>query len=146
ELINEPATMVCDTFLGGSQAICLDGGWLCVIHESEWVNGMRRYFHRFVWLDSRNHLKLLSRRFYLRLPGYELVAGLAWHPDGQRLVLSFSQNDCDLFLAVFDADEIRGILLDASDHERASNDAIAQSLNTLRDLARTVSREYQEAR
>lgn len=95
-----------------------------VIHEFEWVDRKRRYFHRFVWLDKGNHLWRLSRRFYLHAAGYEFVAGMAWHTDERRLVITFSQNDSDPFFAVFDAAELRGVLLDIAEHERAADEAL----------------------
>jgi hypothetical protein len=134
ELINEPAAIAADTFLGGSQAVAFDGGWLMVIHEFEWVDRKRRYFHRFVWLDEGNRLRRLSRRFYMHAPGYEFVAGMACHPDAQHLVFSFSVNDRDPFLATVAAGDVRAILLDAAEHQRASNEVIAFGWDTLREL------------
>lgn len=103
-----------------------DQGWLIVVHEVEHVNGRRRYFHRFIWMDSANTLRRLSRRFYLRQVGYEFVAGMAWHPDGERLVISFSINDQEQFLAVVNVDDVRRVLLEIAQHEQASQETIVE--------------------
>lgn len=113
-----------DNFRGGSQAVELDNGWLIVIHEAEIVNGGRRYFHRFIWLDPGNTPSRLSRRFYFRHVGVEFVAGMAWHPDGRRLVISFSVDDREPFLAIVDANDVRALLLDVDEHRLASNQAV----------------------
>lgn len=135
ELINEPARISAETFFGGSQAVPFDQGWLTLIHEFEWVDRKRRYFHRFIWLDEKNHLRRVSRRFYMRIRGYEFVAGMAWHVDERHLVISFSVNDADPFLAIVDSNDVRAILLDLSEHEKASGDSIAAGKNTLRQIA-----------
>lgn len=75
-----------------------DEGWLAIIHEVEHVNRQRRYCHRFIWMDSGNTLRRLSRRFYLKKLGVEFVAGMAWHFDDARLVISFSEHDPRCFL------------------------------------------------
>lgn len=56
-LHNEIAPVVSETFRGGSQAVAFDRGWLMIIHEHEHVNGKRRYFHRFIWMDAANTLQ-----------------------------------------------------------------------------------------
>ena len=130
-ITEQPAAIAADTFLGGSQAVDFDGGWLIVIHEFEFVDYKRRYFHRFIWLNRNNVLSRLSRRFYLRQPGYEFVAGMAWHPDGKRLAISFSVNDSDLFVAILAGDDVRKILLDIDEHELASRQAVAAGRDIL---------------
>ena len=126
-LSNEPASIAAETFRGGSQAIPFDDGWLMVVHEVELVNGIKRYFHRFIWMDARNVLRRLSRRFYFRIleqVGPEFVTGLAWHPDDERLVISFATNDADPCLAVVDASDVRAALVEISEHEQASRDVV----------------------
>ena len=82
-----PASVAAESFRGSFQAIDFDDGWLMVVHEVEQVNNRRRYFHRFVWMDAANSVHRISRQFYLRKPGVEFIAGMAWHPDDKRLVL-----------------------------------------------------------
>ena len=131
---DEPAPVAAENFRGGSQAVVFDGGWLMITHEAEVVNHRRRYFHRFIWLDGDNMLRRLSRRFYLRQLGYEFVAGMAWHLDGQHLVISFSVHDTDACLAVVSVNDVRAILLDIAGHGRANQEAIAAGRPALEKL------------
>ncbi|MFI5023464.1 MAG: FkbM family methyltransferase [Alphaproteobacteria bacterium] len=120
----EAAPIAVENFRGGSQAIPFDGGWLMLIHEWELVHTSRHYLHRFVWLDGNNRLSRLSRRFFFRRVSYEFAAGLAWHVHGERLVISFSLEDREPFLAVVEASDVRTALLEIEEHRRASGKAI----------------------
>jgi glycosyltransferase involved in cell wall biosynthesis len=133
-LHNEPTQTVADSFRGGSQVVAFDDGWLALIHEVEQVNGKRWYFHRFVWLDAANTLCRQSRRFYFRQHGIEFAAGMTWHPDDKHLVISFSVDDSDLYLAVVDADDVRAILLEIAEHRRASEEVVEAASATLAEL------------
>jgi glycosyltransferase involved in cell wall biosynthesis len=123
-LRDEPAAIAAEDFRGGSLAIPFDDGWLMVIHQAEVVNDKRRYLHRVIWFDGDNIFRRLSRPFYLRHVGYEFVAGIAWHPDGVRILISFSVHDADPHLAVVAAADIRAALSDVDDHRRASEEAV----------------------
>ena len=70
------------------------------------------YWHRFVWFDAELALRGVSRRFCLQQPGVEFASGLAWHPDGERLLISFGVRDREAWLATVEADEVRAILSD----------------------------------
>lgn len=134
EILNEPADIAAETFLGGSQAVPYEAGWLSVIHEFEWVDRKRRYFHRFVWLDKGLRLRRFSRRFYMIAAGYEFVAGLTWDHQNQMLLISFSVNDRELYLATVSPAELSAILLPAAEHCQASDDVIVGGRRALRDL------------
>ena len=123
-ILDEQARKVAETvppimaehFRGGSQAVAFDGGWLAVIHEArmkEIASGKRYYHHRFVWLDEARVLRRVSRAFYFHKKAIEFAAGLAWHPDGKRLIVSFSVEDRESWIATVDAGEVRSALLDA---------------------------------
>jgi glycosyltransferase involved in cell wall biosynthesis len=101
-------------FRGGSQAIAFDGGWLALIHEVRWSPSQNRrfYHHRFVWFDEASKLRALSRPFFFHKKGIEFAAGLAWHPDGQRLLVSYGVADSEAWIATVDASEVRGVLED----------------------------------
>jgi len=103
-----------EEFRGGSQAIPFDGGWLALIHEVlSWTTpGRRSYQHRFVWLDKSRVVLGVSRAFFFHKKAIEFAAGLAWHPDGERLMVSFSIGDHESWIATVDADDVRGVLLD----------------------------------
>ncbi len=119
-LRDEDAPITVENFLGGSQAIPFDGGWLMLIHEWELAGTRCNYFHRFIWLDSRNRLARVSRRFLFLKPASEFAAGLAWHVSGDCLVASFGIDDHSPTLAIIEARDIRMALLDIEEHERAS--------------------------
>ncbi len=93
ETISESAPEIAATrFRGGTQLLSFAGGWLAPIHEVHWRPSERRryYYHRFVWFDDANALRGVSRPFFFNKKGVEFVAGLAWHPDGERLLVSYS--------------------------------------------------------
>ena len=97
-------------FRGGSQLIEFDSGWLTLIHEVIFRNGARVYLHRFVWFDKANSLKRVSCLFFFQKKGIEFAAGLAWHPDGNRLIASYGVGDGESWMATIEADDVRKIL------------------------------------
>jgi hypothetical protein len=103
-------------FRGGSQLIAFDGGWLALIHEVHWRGSTDRRFyqHRFIWLDDAGVLRGVSRQFVLHAKGVEFAAGLAWHPDGRRLLISFGIADRESWIATVEADEVRRVLEDVT--------------------------------
>jgi hypothetical protein len=68
------------------------------------------YWHRFVWFDAENVLRGVSRRFYFQQKGVEFAAGLAWHPDGGRLLISYGVDDSEAWIATVDAGDVRHAL------------------------------------
>lgn len=122
-LVQEIPSVAVENFRGGSQAVSFDGGWLMVIHEWENVRAIRHYFHRFIWFDENNRLNRISRRFFFQRIASEFVAGLAWHPTGDRLVIGFGIDDHEPTLAVVDAGDVRAALLDIDEHRKASDRA-----------------------
>lgn len=122
-LVQEMPSVAVENFRGGSQAIPFDRGWLMVIHEWENVRTIRHYFHRFIWFDENNRLNRISRRFFFQRIASEFVAGLAWHPTGDRLVIGFGIDDHEPTLAVVDAGDVRAALLDIDEHRKASDRA-----------------------
>src|SRR5262249_26977213 len=100
-------------FRGGTQAIPFDGGWLALIHEVRIRDGQRYYRHRFVWFDAAARLRRVSRPFFFQIRGVEFAAGLAWHPDGKRLMITYGVADSEAWIATVDADEVQGLLEDA---------------------------------
>jgi hypothetical protein len=79
----------------------------------------RFYHHRFVCFDETNTLRRVSRPFVLHDKGTEFAAGLAWHPDGQRLLISYGVADREAWIATVSADEVRESLEDAEDLQSA---------------------------
>ncbi len=100
-------------FRGGSQVIAFDGGWLALVHQTRVRDGQRQYRHRFVWFDEELKLRGVGRQFFFRKHGVEFAAGLAWHPDGKRLVISYGVGDNEAWIATVDGDDVRRVLDDA---------------------------------
>jgi hypothetical protein len=75
--------------------IAFEDGWLGLIHEVQWKPDANRRFyqHRFVWFYGANELGRVSRPFFFHKKGIEFAAGLAWHPDGTRLLISYDVAD-----------------------------------------------------
>jgi glycosyltransferase involved in cell wall biosynthesis len=101
-----------EQFRGGTQALPFDGGWLALVHEVSVSDNRRHYQHRFVWLDVTSRLRRVSRPFFFIRKGVEYAAGLAWHPDWKRLVISFGVADSEAFIATVEAAEVRLLLED----------------------------------
>ena len=99
-----------EQFRGGSQAIAFDRGWLTLIHEVAISDGRRHYHHRFVWFDDGRNIRRMSRPFFFEHHGIEFAAGLAWHPDGRRLVLTYGVKDSEARIATVDSDDVRRML------------------------------------
>ena len=79
------------TSAAARNAIAFDGGWLALIHEVRQGSryAERFYQHRFVWFDAADATRRVSRPFFFNKKGIEFAAGLAWHPDGKRLLISY---------------------------------------------------------
>ena len=92
--------------------IAFDGGWLALVHEAGLRDKQRHYRHRFVWFDEATRLRGVSRPFFFDKSGVEFAAGLAWHPDGKRLVVSYGVEDSEAWIATVDADDVRCVLED----------------------------------
>jgi hypothetical protein len=105
-------TIAADHFCGGSQMVGFFGGWLALIHEAHVDGNTRRYQHRFVWFDAMNVLRSITRQFFFQANGIEYAAGLTWHPDGKRLLISYGVGDSAAWIATVDALEVRQALTD----------------------------------
>ena len=115
-------------FRGGTQLIAFEDGWLALIHEVQWKPDANRRFyqHRFVWFDRANKLGRVSRPFFFHKKGLEFAAGLAWHPDGTRLLISYGVADCQSWIATVAAAEVRSALEDV---ERLPSGILALELD-----------------
>ncbi|WP_018322525.1 tetratricopeptide repeat protein [Bradyrhizobium sp. WSM2793] len=104
------AEISAEHFRGGSQLVPFDGGWLALIHVQVHAEQRRFYFHRFVWFNCSNHLAGVSRPFYFKRKGVEFAVGMAWHPDQERLFISFGVADSQSWIATVGAGDIRATL------------------------------------
>src|SRR5262249_48002683 len=98
-----------EQFLGNTQAIAFDGGWLALIDEVKMSDASQFNQHRFIWFDGETVLRSSSRRFYFQEKERELVSGLSWHPDGKRLLVTYCVGQKS-WIAVVSAAEVNGLL------------------------------------
>jgi tetratricopeptide (TPR) repeat protein len=101
-----------DRLSGGSQLIPFMTGWLALVHESRTRpgDGKRYYQHRFVFMNTTTSQMKVSKAFVLHDKQIEFAAGLAWHPDGKRLVISYGIKDCEAWLATIEWHEVTDLL------------------------------------
>jgi glycosyltransferase involved in cell wall biosynthesis len=125
-LMQRPAPWAADQLRGGSQAIPFGPGWLALCHEHVSFGKARFYLHRFVWLDRSGVLRRISPPFNLIRTGIEFVAGLAWHPDGKRLVISFGVADAESWIGCVQAADLPKLLT----HSAPVADAAAGATTT----------------
>jgi glycosyltransferase involved in cell wall biosynthesis len=98
---------------GGSPLMPYKGGWLAIVHEARWFSQQdhRRYYtHRLVWLDERSLLSRTSAPFCFHDKGIEYSAGLALHPDGERLMIAYSRRDRSAHIAAITLKDLEGML------------------------------------
>jgi FkbM family methyltransferase len=148
-LIDETGRTIAETtppiaaeqFRGGAQAIEFDGGWLALVHEEVLGDTVadRSHQHRFVRFDRMGTLRNVSRPFYFQQHGIEVAAGLAWHPDGRRLIVSYGARDTEAWVATIDAGDVSPVLEDATglpSGRQSVSDLGAESLGAtrLRDM------------
>ena len=101
-----------DALSGGSQVIPFQGGFLCLVHEARHRpdNGKRYYQHRFVMIANHGTgLMSITPPFYFHEKVIEFAAGLAWHPDGERLMISYGREDKEAWIATVDWHDIAGM-------------------------------------
>jgi hypothetical protein len=90
-------------------------GSLALIHEAERCEGEQYDWHRWVWFDEAGVLREASPPFFFRQRRLERAAGLALHPDGKHLLISYGVAENEAWLAMVDTADIRSTLEDA-DH------------------------------
>jgi len=102
-----------DNISGGSPLIKFKNGWLGIVHEAIDPGDYRRvYIHRWVWLSEDHTLRRLSVPFCFHDRQIEFAAGLAAHPNGVDLVVSYGVRDCEARIARVAATEVSAMLSD----------------------------------
>jgi len=69
-------------------------------------NQKRYYQHRFVLFNAISEVQSISLPFVFHAKQIEFAAGLAWHPDVKRLVISYGVADKEAWLATVDVHDI----------------------------------------
>lgn len=101
------------TISGGSQLVTFRDGYIALVHEAR-INpstNLRYYIHRFVYFTNELAPVCLSMPFYFLDKQIEFAAGLAWHPDNKRLILSFGARDSEAWIGTVDATEVAQALI-----------------------------------
>ena len=123
----QEAPLIARDFSGGSQAIPIDDGHLCLIHERAiFEDGGRCYTHRWVWFDAEWRLTRLSLPFIFHDRGVEFAAGLAQR--GDDLVISYGLWDREARLATVPLAEVLPLLTPPLDAEAIAAEARAALL------------------
>jgi glycosyltransferase involved in cell wall biosynthesis len=100
-----------DEISGSSQLVPFKNGYLAVVHEAAaGPDGKRTYWHRFAWFTLQGELHRLSKPFVFFARQIEFCAGLALHPDGRRLLISFGVRDEEAWVATVQIEEVATLL------------------------------------
>jgi glycosyltransferase involved in cell wall biosynthesis len=111
-VVNKPPVDV-GQISGGSQVIPWMGGWLCLVHEARPLpdkHYKRYYWHRFAYLNHEFKLINISHPFVFQEKQIEFAAGLCWHPDGKRFVISYGVQDKEAHIAIVNESEVGKML------------------------------------
>jgi glycosyltransferase involved in cell wall biosynthesis len=100
-----------DRLSGSSQVIPFGSGYLAVVHEAQTLPGShkRYYYHRFVSYPKDMKSAYVSEPFYFNDKLIEFCAGLCYHPDGHRLVLSYGSQDKEARVCTVLASEVENL-------------------------------------
>lgn len=100
---------------GSSQLIPFKAGYLAVTHEASQdpTSGKRTYWHRLAWFDGSCKLQRLSKPFVFFERQVEFCSGLAAHPNGRDLLISFGVRDAEAWVATVSIEDIALLLWSA---------------------------------
>jgi hypothetical protein len=101
------------TISGGSQLIGWDDGYLALVHEAAvkpFPPHGRFYWHRFIKYDYAGKPVAISTPFVFNEKEIEFAAGMCWHPNGDKLVISYGFKDAEARIATIDVTEVRKFL------------------------------------
>lgn len=84
------------------------GRYLAVVHEARVRpdNGQRYYQHRFARIRTDGSLENLSKPFVFQDRQIEFAAGIALHPDGKRLMISYGLRDKEAWIATVPMEDL----------------------------------------
>lgn len=88
-----------ETFRGSAVPINYKNGWLMTIHQV-YYNKLRKYLHRFVWIDENFNTIKFSKNFCFEKIGVEFNLGICHSPNG--LIITYSVDDDNPTLIILD--------------------------------------------
>lgn len=117
-IVDERGAVVCesspsvmaDHYRGATPAIAFDSGWLAVVRETAAGASARTFVHRFAWFDRNFGLCRVGRPFCFDSKGPERAGGLAWHPDGRDVLVSYVDAEGAVWIARIGSDDISRFL------------------------------------
>ncbi len=104
--------MATDHISGGSQLIQWREGWIGITHEARFLpdKPLRYYIHRFAYYNDDGSLNQFSMPFYFNDKVIEFCAGMCYHPDGERFVISYGYKDAEARIATVSMAEVTKML------------------------------------
>lgn len=115
-LVEKQTPISVDHFRGGSQLIPVNGGgYLAIVHSKSEINELSYYYHRFVVFNEDFDLTYISSPFIFKpgdetRRGYQYAMGLCWHPDKERLIVSYQTDESRSWLGTFNARELDNVM------------------------------------
>lgn len=105
-------TMSLEHFRGSSPLIPFNGRYLGIVHEVVARDAKRTYLHRFFILDPATwKITHVSHPFTFLHTGVEYCCGLTWAHEPTELLLSFSFEERESWIARIDREQVREMLL-----------------------------------
>ncbi len=100
------------SYRGSTPFIPFNGRLLAIVHDvAESDNHRREYFHRFIILDPDTWMIThVSHPFTFLHAGVEYCCGITWAHNGTDLVVSFSFEERESWLATVDRERVREML------------------------------------
>lgn len=98
---------------GGSQLVEFGGAYIALVHEAAYTpfEPVKRYYwHRFIVYGNDLQPLKISTPFVFNDRQIEFAAGMCWHPDGERLVISYGVKDAEARIATVATKEIKELL------------------------------------
>lgn len=97
---------------GSGQVIPFHEGYLALVHErvARAGLGQRQYQRRWVYFDRDMRVAKVSQRFQFAAGEGEFCCGLCWHPDRERLVVTYGVLDREAWIGTVLADDVFSML------------------------------------
>jgi len=99
------------SFRGSAAPIEFDDGYLMLVHEVvHFPDYSRAYMHRFLYLDKKFIVKLLSRPFTFKHIGVEFCCSMILDHFDKELIIPIGIEDQEAYLCFIDLDTVRSLL------------------------------------
>ncbi len=97
-------------YRGGSPGLSFDDGYLFVVHEVFFEGKIRKYIHRFLYMNKQFQISKISQPFFLKDKTIEFVIGLSYDPTGKYLCIGMGYQDRKAYLVKVDIDVVKNML------------------------------------